>query len=117
MAFSTGTPDGDFIRSSAARTTRAEAPVGQALISNLVVNAGTIHFDVTAPGATRFTYLQQSPGSPAFAVVLADSPEAGLTLTGQPNGLHRFKVIGSNSGGSGAESAVAEVSVSGAAAA
>jgi hypothetical protein len=50
-------------------------------------------------------------------VVLADSPEAGLTLTAQPNGLHRFKVIGSNSGGSGAESAVAELSVSIAAAA
>ena len=115
--FLEATPDGDFIRSSVPRTTRTDAPVGQAVLSNLVVNAGTIHFDVTAPGATRYTYLQQSPGSPAFVVVLADSPEAGLTLTAQPNGLHRFKVIGSNSGGSGAESAVAELSVSIAAAA
>lgn len=115
--FPEGTSDGDFIRSTVPRTTRSEAAVGQAEISNLSVNAGTIQFDAAAGGATRFTYLQQSPGSPAFVVVLADSPESSFTLTGQPNGLHRFKVIGSNSGGSGAESAVAELSVSVAAAA
>ena len=115
--FLEGTAEGDFIRSSVPTTSRTEPTVGQAVIFNLAVNAGTIHFDTSAPGATRFTYLQQSPGSPAFVVVLADSPEASLTLTGQPNGVHRFKVIGSNSGGSGTESAVAELSVSVAAAA
>ncbi len=110
--FLEGTAEGDFIRSSVPTTTRAETSVGQAAISNLVVNAATIHFDVSAPGATRFTYLHQPPGTPAFVVIVADSPEASLTLSGQPNGVHRFKVVGGNSGGSGPESAVAEAAVS-----
>lgn len=75
-----------------------DAPVGQAVISNLVVNAGTIHFEVATPGATRVTYLQQSPGSPAFAVLLADSQEGNITLTEQPDGLHRYKMMVINSG-------------------
>ena len=74
-------------------------------------------FDVAAPGATRFTYLQQAPDSPAFVVALADSPQSSFTLQRQPNGVHRFKVVGSNSGHSGPESAVEEVTVSVAAAA
>lgn len=115
--FPEGTSDGDFIRSTVPRTTRSESAVGQAEISNLSVNAGTIQFDAAASGATRFTYLQQAPGSPAFVVVQADSPESIFTLTGQPVGVHRFKVVGSNSSGSGPESAVTEATVSIAAAA
>jgi hypothetical protein len=109
--FPAGTTEGDMIRSTVPRTTRTETPVGQAVISNLTVNAGTIRFDVSAPGATRYTYLHQAPDSAAFVVVLADSPEASFALSGQPSGLHRFKVVGSNSQGSGPESAVAEISV------
>ena len=112
-----GTTEGDFIRSSVPTTTRAESPGEQAVISNLLVSGGEIHFDVTAEGATRLTFLQQSLGSPAFVVVLADSPEAHLSLTGQPAGLHRFKAFGTNSGGSGPESSVIEATVSVAAAA
>ena len=110
--FPEGTTEGDLIRSAVPTTSRAEPPVSQAVISNLVVNAGTIHFDVSAESATRFTYLHQSPGSGAFVVVSADVPEANLTLTNQSNGVHRFKAFGSNSAGSGAESAVAEATVS-----
>jgi hypothetical protein len=92
-------------------STRTETPVGQAVISDLEISAGTIHFRVSAPGATRYTYLHEAPGVAAFVVVLADSPEASFALPAQPVGLHRFKVIGSNSQGNGPESAVAEVTV------
>jgi hypothetical protein len=115
--FPEGTTEGDMIRSTVPTTTRTEPEVEQAVISNVVVGPGTVHFDVAATGATRFTFLHQSPGSPAFVVVLADSPEGHLSLASQPAGLHRFKVFGSNSGGAGPESAVAEVTVSVAAAA
>jgi hypothetical protein len=110
--FPAGTTEGDMIRSTVQTTTRPETEVAQAVISNLLVNGGEIHSDVAAEGATRFTFLQQSPGSPAFVVVLADSTEAHLSLTGQPAGLHRFKAFGSNSGGSGPESAIVEATVS-----
>ena len=115
--FPEGTTDGDLIRSAVPTTTRAEPEVGPAVISNLSATGGTIHFDAAAAGATRFTLLQQQPGSPAYVVVRADATESSFTLQGQPAGLHRFKVVGSNSGGSGPESAVAEVTVSVAAAA
>jgi hypothetical protein len=115
--FAEGTTEGDLIRSAVPTTTRTEPEVEQAVISNMVTGAGAVHFDVTATGATRFTFLHQSPGSPAFVVVLADSPEGHLSLTGQPSGLHRFKAFGSNSGGPGPESAVTEATVSVAAAA
>ncbi len=115
--FVEGTTEGDLIRSAVPTTTRSEPPVGQAVISNLVVDLATIHFDVAAESATRFTYLHQAPGSPSFVVVLADVAEPSLTLSNQPNGVHRFKAFGSNSAGSGPESAVAETTVSVAAAA
>ena len=107
-----GTTEGDLIRSAVPTTTRTEPPVGQAVISNLVASGGTVHFDVSAPSATRFTFLQQAPGSPAFVVVAADVAESSLTVQGQPAGLHRFKAFGSNSQSSGPESAVAEVTLS-----
>lgn len=115
--FPEGTTEGDLIRSAVPTTTRPEPPVGQAEISNLVLDGSTIHFDVEASSATRFTYLHQAPGSPSFVVVLADVPEASLTLENQSNGVHRFKAFGSNSAGSGAESVVAEITVAAAAAA
>lgn len=115
--FPEGTTDGDLIRSAVPTTTRAEAEVGQAVISNVMSGAGQIHFDCTAENATRFTYLHQTPGSAAFVVALTDSPESHFTLSGQPAGLHRFKAFGTNSGGSGPESAVTEITVSIAAAA
>ena len=115
--FPAGSTAGDMVRSAVPTTSRAEPEVEQAAISNVVTGPGTVHFDVAAPGATRFTFLQQAPGSPAFVVGLADAPEGHLSLTGQPAGLHRFKVFGSNSGGTGPESAVTEVTLSVAAAA
>ena len=110
--FPEGTTEGDMVRSAVPTTTRSEPEVGPAVISNVVIGAGSVHFDVEAPGATRFTFLQQAPGSPAFVVVVADSPDGHLSVSGQPAGLHRFKAFGSNSGGTGPESAVAEVPVS-----
>ncbi len=114
--FPEGTTEGDMIRSTVPTTTTPPQPVGQAVIANAMASGGDVHFDVSAPHATRYTYLQQVPGSPAFVVVLADSAEDSLTLHGQPPGLHRFKVVGSNSLGEGQESAVVEVAVAQAAA-
>ena len=109
--FPVGTVEGDLIRSAVPSTSRPEQPVGQAVISNLLVSGSDIHFDCAAPGATRFTYLQQMPGSPAFVVIQADTPQAHVMLHGQAAGLHRFKAFGSNSRGQGPDSEVAQVTV------
>lgn len=109
--FAAGTTAGDMIRSSVPTTTRPEAPVGQAVISNVMVSGGDIHFDADALHGTKFTYLHQAPGAQALVVVVTDSPEKHLTLHGQAPGLHRFKVIPSNSRGEGAASVVVEVMV------
>ena len=111
--FGKDTLAGALIRRTVPTTTRPDKPVGQAVISHLMAAAGGgIHFDCAAPHATKFTYLHQPPGAPAFFVVLADSPEKSLTLHNQPAGLHKFKAIGRNSRGEGAESAVAEITLS-----
>ena len=109
--FAAGTTAGDMIRSTVPTTTRPEQAVGQAVVSNVMAAGGDIHFDVSAPHATRYTYLQKAPGSPVFLVVVADTPSASLTLHGQPAGLHQFKAFGSNADGTGLESAVVEVTV------
>jgi len=109
--FPPGTAEGNLTRSNVPTTSRTEEPVGQAVISNVVASDGDIHFDVSAPGATRYTYLQQVPGAAAFVVVLADSPQTSFNLHGQPAGVHRFKAIGSNSRGEGPESTITAVMV------
>jgi hypothetical protein len=110
--FAAGTPEGDLIRSNVPTTSRPEEPVGPVVISNAMSSAnGDIHFDANAPGATRYTYLQQAPGAPAFVVVLADSPNSSFTIHAQAAGVHKFKVVPSNSRGEGPESAVVEVTV------
>jgi hypothetical protein len=109
--FPSGTPEGDMIRELIPTDYTPREPAGQAVISNVMVSGSDAHLDAAAPRATRFTWLHQAPGSPVFAVVLADSPESHLTLHGQAPGLHRVKVCGSNSSGKGPESAVAEFTV------
>ena len=109
--FAAGTPEGDLVRSNVPTTSRPEEPVQQAVISNLIVSGGNIHFDVHAPGATRYTYLQKLSGAAAFVVVLADSLETSFNLQGQPVGVHLFKAVPSNSRGDGPESAVVQVTV------
>jgi hypothetical protein len=115
--FAAGTVEGNLIRSNVPTTSRPESPVGQAVISNLMVSGGDIHFDCAAAGATRYTFLQQAPGLPAFVVILADTAQTHVTLHGQVAGLHRFKAFGSNSRGQGADSAVVQVTVPASAAA
>ena len=109
------TAPGMMIRTTVPTTSRPAQPVQQAVISNLMVSGKDIHFDCAAPHATRFTYLQQTPGSPAYVVVAAESEEAHLTLHDQVPGLHRFKAFGSNAESQGPESAVTEVTVAAAA--
>ncbi len=109
--FPAGTTAGDMIRTTVPTTTRPPQPVGQASISNPMVSGTDLHFDVEAEHATRFTFLQQTPGSPAFVVVAADSEEPHLSLHNQVPGLHKFKAFGTNSDGPGPESAVVEVAV------
>lgn len=109
--FKKGTTAGDLIRSSVPTTYTPVPPVGQAVITELMVSGTDLHLDVAAPHASKFTYLQQAPGAAAFVVVVIDSPLSHLTLHNQAPGLHRFKVIGRNSTGEGPESVIAEVTV------
>ncbi len=109
--FPAGTSEGDMIRSTVPTTSRPSEPVGQAVISNLMVVGGDIHFDVEAEHATRYTYLHQAPGSQVFLVEVADTPSSAFTLHNQAVGVHQFKVFGINSAGQGEESAVVEATV------
>ena len=109
--FAAGTTEGDMIRVTVPTTTRPEAAVGQAVISNLMVSGSDIHFDAAAEHATRYTYLHQAPGSSVFLVAVADTPSSAFTLHGQAPGAHKFKVIGSNASSQGEESAAVEATV------
>ncbi len=115
--FKAGTAAGDTIRSTVPTTYTPPPPVGQAVISNIIVAGRVIHFDCHAPHATRFTYLHQPPDSPVFVVLFADSPLKSLTLQNQLVGLHRFQAIPRNAGGEGQASAVFEITVAAAQAA
>lgn len=115
--FKKGTEEGDTIRSVVPTTYTPPPPVGQAMISNVIVSGGTIHWDCTALHATKFTYLHMPPGSPVFVVLFADSPLKSVTLFNQIVGLHRIQAIPRNSGGEGEASAVVEITVAAQAAA
>lgn len=115
--FKKGTIEGDMIRSVVPTTTQPEQAVGKAAISSVMVAGAEAHFDFNAAHATHFTVLQQSPGSPAFLIVLAESEEKSFTAHDLPPGVYRFKVFGSNSRGEGAESTVIAITIAVAAAA
>ena len=115
--FAPGTEQGDMIRSTVPTTAVPEKAVGQAAIANVMLSGATAHFDFSAPHGTHFTVLQQSPGSPAFLIVVAETVEKSFTAHDLPPGVYRFKVFGSNSKGEGEESAVAEFTIAAAAAA
>ena len=104
--FAAGTTHGDMIRSGVPTTTQPSQPVGPAVLTNVMVAGGTIHFDCAAPHATRFTYLHQPPGAAQFAVVFAETKTTSLTLPNQAAGTHLFKAFGSNSHGPGDDSPV-----------
>lgn len=109
--FDGGTTQGDMIRSTVPTTYNPPPDVGQAVLSHLMVQDKTVHFDCDAPHATKFTYMYQAPGSPAFVVVTALTKEKSFTMENLVPGLHRFKAFGRNSGGEGQESAVLEVTI------
>jgi hypothetical protein len=110
--FPADTAEGLMIRAAVPTTWRPPPPVGQAEIVNPMASGSDVHLDAHAENATRYTFLQQSPGSPGFVVVLADSRDGHLTLHNQVPGVHRFKAVGRNSGGEGPESAIVEITVS-----
>jgi len=109
--FPIGTTQGDMIRSTVPTTYNPPPEVGQAVLSHLMVQGNTVHFDCDAEHATKFTYLWQPPGSPVFVVVTALTKEKSFTKENLAPGVHRFKAFGRNSGGEGAESAVLEVTI------
>lgn len=115
--FPEGTWEGDLIRSTVPTTSDPVEPVGQAVISGIIADAGTIHFDVASEHATRFTILHRLPGTSQYVVLVADSLESSVTLDDQPPGEHLFKAFGTNSQGNGEESAPASVTVAAALAA
>jgi len=105
------TVPGALIRTMVPTSYRPESNVGKAVISNAIAANGIIHADAAADHARTLTWLQLTPGAPAFVVVLADSPDGHLTLNNQIAGLHKLKCIGRNSRGEGEESNVVEVTV------
>jgi hypothetical protein len=109
--FPAGTTQGDMIRSTVPTTYNPPPEVGQAVLSHLMVQDRTVHFDCDAPHATKFTYMYQAPGSPVFVVVTALTKERSFTMANLGPGVHRFKAFGRNAGGEGAESAVLEVTI------
>lgn len=115
--FAEGTLEGDLVRSTVPTTSDPVEPVGPATISGLIANNGTIHFDVTAEHATRFTVFHRSPGAPQYVVLVSDSPESATTLDNQAPGVHWFKAFGTNSDGSSAESQPVSVQLAAVAAA
>ena len=109
--FRPGTEGGTLLRSSVPTTSRPEAPVGQGEITKVMAAGQEVHLDFEAPHATHFALLQQAPGSPVFLIVVPDTTQKSVTLHGLAPGLHRFKVVPSNSNGEGPESAAIEVTV------
>lgn len=109
--FSEGTMEGDLIRSTVPTTTEPVEAVGQAVISHLIVNNGTIHFDWTAPHASRYTVLHRTPGTPEYVVLHGDTTETSITLENQSPGVHWFKAFGVNSQGDGPESVPVSIEV------
>jgi hypothetical protein len=109
--FAFGTSYGDMIRSTVPTTYNPPPEVGQAVLSHLMVQEHTVHYDCDAPHATKFTYMWQPPGSPVFVVVTALTKERSFTMENLVPGVHRFKALGRNSGGEGQESAVLEVTI------
>ena len=109
--FKKGSVEGDRIRSVVPTTTVPEKEVAKAAISGVMVSGSSVHFDFSAAHATHFTVLQQSPGSPAFLIVLAETEQRSFTAHDLPPGTYRFKVFGSNSKGEGAESAFIEITI------
>jgi len=83
----------------------------------VVVAGNQIHVQANAEHATRFTYLQQVPGSNAFEVILADTTQTSLTLFAQAPGQHVLKAFGINPSGPGPESEVVVVTIAASAAA
>ena len=109
--FPAGTTQGDMIRSTVPTTYNPPSPVGQSVLSHLMVQNNSIHFDCDAPHATKFTYLYKAPDSPVFVVVTALTKDRSLTMENLGPGVHRFKAFGRNSGGEGPESEVLEVTL------
>ena len=104
-------PQPEDARSTVPTTSDPVEPVGQAVISGIISDGGTIHFDIAAEHATRFTVLHRLPGSSQYTGLVADSPENSVTLDDQPPGEHFFKAFGTNSQGNGIESVRASVTV------
>ena len=100
-----------MIRQTVPTTTVPAAPVGQAVISHLMVERDTIHFDCDAPHATKFTYLHLAPGAPDYVVVAEDSAEKSVTLANQVPGLHWLKAVPGNANSTGPVSAPVSVEI------
>lgn len=109
--FPADTADGIMLRTTVPTTTVPAPLLGPAVIVNLLADGNTIHFDCTAPHATKFTYLHLAPGAPDYEVVAENTPEKSVTLENQAPGLHWFKAVSANAGSTGAASAPVSVEV------
>jgi hypothetical protein len=72
---------------------------------------GAVHLAFEAARATSFTIKHKAPGTAEFVMLAEDVTERTFDAVGQPVGEHQYVVIGHNSRGDGAPSAVATLAV------
>jgi len=95
----------------------SEAP-GQAEITEATSPvAGTVHLEYQAARATSFTIRRRLAGEVEFATVATNVTAESWDAIGVAPGQYQYIVVGANSRGEGAVSAIATVSVAAAAAA
>ena len=75
--------------------------------------AGEAHLEFSANHATSYDVLHKGPGEATFTLVADDIIQTIYNATGLVAGAHEYKVIGRNSRGTGPESDVGTIAVTG----
>ena len=110
--FPEGTPQREVI--DAIPTTPAQQTPAKAVITVATSpGAGAAHLEFSATHATTYDVLHKGPADPAFTVVADDIIVTTYNATGLVAGAHEYKVIGRNSRGTGPESDVGTIAVTG----
>ncbi len=108
--FATGSPERDAL-SQVSTGTSATAPGQGVFLDVETLDNQLVRLTFDAARATQFQLLHKGPGDAVFAVLADGLTENSFLYTAQPAGGHAYKVIGSNSVGTGAESLPVVVTV------
>jgi hypothetical protein len=108
--FAAGSPELDALSQVSTGTSTSAPGQGVFLGVEALVNQ-VVRLEFDAARATEFTLWHKGPGDADFAVLAQGLTENAFQHTAQPAGGHSYKVIGSNSVGTGAESLPVVVTV------